>query len=165
MLTWLMIAMLPAAQESERLVWPVAQGFVVAHHQETAQVSIEEQVPKGETVENWTRMITQLRRGPVDPMQFAIGMASSWRQACTGAKASDPVAGPRGVDIRIDCPRNPQTGKPETMFQRTVAGEGRLYILQVAFRSTPDAKQAVWAKAQLDRATLCRAESKEAACR
>jgi hypothetical protein len=165
MLIWLVVAMLPGAQESERLVWPVARGFVVAHHQEMAQASIEEQVPKGETVENWTRMITRIRRGPSDPMQFAIGMASSWRQACAGAKAGDPVAGPRGVDIRIDCPRNPQTGKPETMFQRTVAGEGRLYVLQVAFRSKPSAGQAAWAQAQLDRATLCRAKSKEAACR
>jgi hypothetical protein len=165
MLAWLTLVTLIGAQEGERLVWPAAHGFVVGHHQETPQASIEEQVPKGETVENWTRMITRISRGPIDPMQFAVRMAASWRQACTGAKASDPVAGPRGVDIRIDCPRNPQTGKPETMFQRTVAGGGRLYILQVAFRSVPGAEQAAWARAQLDRATLCRADSKEATCR
>jgi len=51
------------------------------------------------------------------------------------------------------------------MFQRTVAGEGRLYVLQVAFRAMPSAKQAEWARAELDRATLCRKGPTEPACR
>ncbi|MBV8238508.1 MAG: hypothetical protein JO221_07035 [Sphingomonas sp.] len=158
-------ATVDAARADERLVWPPADGFVVAHEQKTAKGDIEERVARGETAERWTRMITTISfPEPIDPAVYANRMADLWRQSCPGAKATAAVSGARGVDIRIDCPLNTQTGKPETMFQRTIAGNGKLYVLQVAFRSTPTAAQGAWAKAQLDRAILCRADSKEANC-
>lgn len=154
-------------QAEDKLVWPMAEGFTTAFQKGSPDGSdIEERVAKGETVEAWSRMITRITfPAPVDPMLFSTRMAERWQQACTGAVASTPSTGPRGVDVRIDCPRNPSTGKPETMFQRVVPASGKLYILQVAFRSVPSAEQANWAKAELDRATLCRAGSVENACR
>lgn len=161
------IAALFGVQAAERLVWPTAQGFVVGYTQQTpnGQV-IEEQVPAGETVQAWTRMITRITLpAPIDPGTFAQRMGDMWRRSCPGATVGTPATGPKGVDIRVDCPRNPDTGKPETMVQRTIAGDGRLYVLQVAFRSAPSAAEIGWARAQLDRASLCRAGSTERACR
>jgi hypothetical protein len=153
------------APASDRMVWPVADGFVVVHSQHTQRGDIEERVPSGETVDNWTRMITLVTLpDPIDPMRYAQAMAKMWGDACPDAQAGAPVRSERGVDIRIDCPINPRTGKPETMFQRTVAGDGKLYVLQIAFRSPPDAAQASWAMAQLDAATLCDDESDAPAC-
>ncbi|WP_294251677.1 hypothetical protein [uncultured Sphingomonas sp.] len=154
-------------QADDTLAWPMAEGFTTAFHEESPNGSaIEERVAKGETVEAWTRMITRITfPAPVDPMLFSTRMAERWQQACPGAVASPASRGPRGVDVRIDCPRNPTTGQAETMFQRVVPASGKLYILQVAFRSVPTDVQASWAKAELDRATLCRAGAVETACR
>jgi len=161
-----LIAMV-ALQAEEKLVWPMADSFATAYQQSTPDgAEIEERVAKGETVEAWSRMLTRITfPGAVDPALFSTRMAERWQQSCTGAVASAPTAGKRGVDIRIDCPRNPNTGKPETMFQRVVPASGKLYILQVAFRSVPTAEQVAWAKAELDRATLCNAASYDEACR
>lgn len=156
-----------ALQAEEKLVWPMADGFVTTYQQETPDgAAIEERVAKGETVEAWSRMLTRITfPQAIDPMLFSSRMAQGWQGSCAGAVASTPVSGPRGVDMRIDCPRNAKTGKPETMFQRVVPATGKLYILQVAFRSVPTAEQARWANSELDRATLCSAASAEKSCR
>jgi hypothetical protein len=164
MLLWLMVLMLPGPLQDERLVWPEPQGFVVAHQEKTASAAIKEQVPEGETIHNWTIMITQIHREAIGPLQFALRMAASWKQICPGAKATRPLAGRLGVDTRLDCPRNPRTNKPETMFQRTISGQGRLHILQVAFRALPTKREVAGAKAELEQARLCRAASREPAC-
>ena len=61
MMLVLPILLAMAAPAAERMVLPVAPGFVVVHR-ETAQTgSIEERVPRGETINKWSRMITLLR--------------------------------------------------------------------------------------------------------
>lgn len=163
----LALVALLALQAEEKLVWPMADGFATAFQQTAPNGSaIEERVAKGETVEAWSRMLTRITfPAPIDPTLFSTRMAERWQQSCAGAVASTPATGPQGVDMRIDCPRNPATGKPETMFQRVMPATGKLYILQVAFRSVPTTEQAAWAKAELDRATLCAAASADARCR
>jgi len=166
-MTWLTLIAMMTVQAEDRLVWPMPEGFKVGHQQTSANGSeIEERVPSGETVEDWTRMATRLVfPGTVAGSAFNTAMAQRWQTACPGAVATPSETGPRGADIRIDCPRNPGTGKPETMFQRVLPVPGKAYILQVAFRSMPTPEQARWAKAELDRATLCSASSTESPCR
>lgn len=75
------IAMLSVLQANagERIIWPTADGFVVAHRQNTAGGSIEEQVPNGETVEQWTRMLTTITvPAALDPTDFANRMGGMW---------------------------------------------------------------------------------------
>lgn len=164
---WLTLIAMTAVQAEDRLVWPMPEGFKVGHQQTAANGSeIEERIPNGETVEDWTRMATRLVfPGAMDGTAFNNAMAQRWQSACPGATATPSEKGPRGADIRIDCPRNPATGKPEVMFQRVIPVPGKAYILQVAFRAVPSAAQAGWAKAELDRATLCSAAATESPCR
>jgi hypothetical protein len=162
----LAVAALFGVQEAERLVWPVAKGFVVGYHRETASGVLEERIAKGETVTKWTRMITLVTvPGSDDPIAYTDHIASMWENACPGARTSGPGSGRRGVDIRINCRRYPQTGLPETILQRTFAGTGKLYVLQIAFRSVPTPQDIVWASAELDHAILCPAGMQESACR
>ncbi len=162
-------AMALLAPAEEWLVWPHAEGFVVGHKETAVEGSIEEQVPAGETVENWSRMITSMRfPGAPATEQFTDDLAAGWKKACPGSRSVSQIvlADFRvTVEARMDCPRNPQTGKPETMFMRSIPGDDALYVLQIAFRHAPDAAEVRWAEAQLAAAVMCTAKSPRPACK
>jgi hypothetical protein len=79
------------AGAAERLIYTAEPGFVVGFRAANANEAIEEWVPKGETVQNWTRMLTFQRfpglvqRGRTGPelLDFIAGRIAS---VCPGAK-------------------------------------------------------------------------------
>jgi hypothetical protein len=150
-----------AAGSGERIVAPMPAGFVVGYSAAQGAASIEERVPKGETVERWTRMITVQRFGgaPVSARGLLDNIAGSLGKGCPGGTTSAiveaTVDGRRYASMRADCPRNPGTGKPETFFSRTVTGADALYSVQYAFRSVPTGAQVAEAEAYLAAVRLC----------
>lgn len=157
------------APDDAWLVWPRAEGFVTGNQQSAANGSIEEQVPAGETVNDWSRMITTIGiPGDQPPEIFTDNLAAGWKQACPGGTATSQIALADfrvSIESRMDCPLNPQTGKPETMFMRSFQGDHMLYVLQVAFRHVPSAAESEWAQAQLNAAVLCTAKSPKPVCK
>lgn len=154
---------------AEWLAMPMPEGFVTVHQQSAQIGSIEERVPKGETVERWTRMITLITlNGDVDPGVYADGFDKGLARGCPGAKSWPRTASRIGahaaIDGRLDCPRNPDTGKPETLFYRLTGMPGHLHMVQIAFRSLPDAQSVAWAQARIGSATLCAPGSDDPAC-
>lgn len=162
-------AMALSAPADEWLVWPHAEGFIVGHQETAANGSIEEQVPAGETVDDWSRMITRIEiPGDQAAEQFTDNLAARWEHSCPGGQSVSQIALADfrvSIEARMDCPRNPATGKPETMFMRSFRAQHRLYVLQVAFRHAPDAAERAWAEAQLTGATLCDAKSPKPVCK
>lgn len=162
-------AMALAPTEEAWLVWPHAEGFVVGSHQVAANGSIEEQVPAGETVDDWSRIITSMEiPGDQSGEHFTDELAKGWKAACPGGKAvSQIVLADFRVTIesRMDCPLNLGTGKPETMFMRIFPAQRRLFVLQVAFRHVPAAAEVTWAETQLSAAVLCDSHSPKAVCK
>jgi hypothetical protein len=104
---------------AERLAVPMAEGFVVGHKEIAQSGSIEERVPRGETVQKWSKMITILKINTnVSPASYAANFETVVTRACPGTRAAREAApaGRGAVDGRMDCPRNPSTGQPETFF-------------------------------------------------
>lgn len=162
-----MVLALPAPEE--RLAVPIAEGFVVGHKQTAQSGSIEERIPRGETVQKWSRMITILKiNTSASPASYAANFEGVVTRACPGTTAARET-GPTGhgaVDGRMDCPRNPSTGQPETFFFRVFGGNGNaIHMIQVAFRHMPNDKEADWARAQIAGAILCTARSSQRACK
>jgi hypothetical protein len=161
----LTVAPPPAAAQTlqdENLLTGLPSGFRVASRGRVESMSGSEYVPQGETVENWTRMITvQIFHNVhnVSPDTFADGMRTRWTGACMGASVEKLKGGldhgyPYGL-WRFLCPLNPQTGKPENTFMKFVQGKDAFYGVQYAFRSelTPDKTST--ATAYLDQAMVC----------
>lgn len=153
-------AMALLAQGDEGLSLPMADGFVTVHHQVAQNGAIEERVPRGETVERWTRMVTLLTlNDSATPEAYLATFTTRIANACPGTKAGpqfkSSLAGRRMIEGRLDCPRNPETARPETFVYRVYQGNGRLYMLQVAFRSVPTDAQIAWARKQLADAVIC----------
>lgn len=171
-LAGLLSAAAPAAAPAEWLSKPEVAGFVVGYEASNAEQSILELVPQGETVQNWSAMITDQRLGGLakraTPRQFAELMANGMAKGCPGGKVT------RIIDLKIDqrpaaqlyaeCPLNPDSGKPEAFIGLLVAGEDDLHSRQVAWRKLPTLAEVNWAEEILAGTRLCTAGSKAKGC-
>jgi hypothetical protein len=154
---------------NERLAMPLPEGFVVGHQQTAQSGTIEERIPRGETVEKWSRMITILKiNTAASAATYATNFEATIAGACPGTRtthAAASLAGHQAIDGRMDCPRNPSTGLPETFFFRALSSGSAIHMVQVAFRHVPDARETGWARSQIQGATFCAAGSRQAACK
>ena len=154
------LAVSPAA--ADELVSPALPGFVVGFEAANDQQSIREEVPAGETVQDWTRMVTTQRftgaAARLTPSEFLGVIASNLASACPGARTSPIVtaslSGKATARFRADCPRLAQTGKPETFFILAVSDGEDLHVKQVAFRRDPTAADVQWADGVLGSVTI-----------
>ena len=176
---WLWIATIafvsPASAAAAQAEWsgrPPAAGFITGFDKANAEQSILERVPTGESVEQWTRMLTSQRfigraKDP-GPRQLLINMQELMKGSCPGAVTSEivtmTVSGRPAVRMRSDCPINPQTRLPETYFIIAFAGTKDLFAEQVAFRRVPTPADVSFAAKELQAVRWCTAASKELAC-
>lgn len=161
-----------ALAASERLASPALPGFVVGYSASNQHLSIVEEVPEGETVRIWTRMVTTqsfaglaARKTPAD---YARNIAANVPNACPGATVSpmtaQTITGRAAIRFQVDCPRNP-TGQVETFILLAVAGKTDMHVKQVAFRGRRTAADLAWARTFLAGTVLCGVADKTPACR
>lgn len=161
----------PAAQE--RLVAPALPGFVVGYTAANAQQSIREEIPRGETVEAWSRMITTQRfvgtARAATPEAYARNTMSGIPRACPGARVSPVtslrISGRAAAQFQVDCPRS-AGGRPETFILLAVAGpSGDMHVKQVAWRGGTTPQGLAWGRNFLGGVALCTAKDRTPACR
>jgi hypothetical protein len=137
---------LPAlgALEDENILAGMPDGFKVGAQQNNGQTILMEFIPEGETVEDWTTMITVVVKHDIDDanaVDVASNMGAAWGESCPGAKAGplvdDVTNGYAYVIWQYECPLNSQTGKPETMMMKVIPGRDALYMVQYAVRAAP----------------------------
>lgn len=157
---------------TEWLTKPQITGFVVGHEASNSEQSIRELVPAGETVHNWTIMITDQRLGGLarraTPRQFAELMARGLAESCPGGKVT------KIIDFKIDqrpasqlyaeCPLNPDTGKPEAFIGLLIAGKDDLHSRQVAWRKLPTLAETNWGEEILAGTRFCTEGTKTKGC-
>ena len=161
----------PAAQE--RLIAPAQPGFVVGYSAANAQQSIREEIPAGETVQAWSRMITTQRfmglaRGAT-PETYARNTLAGLPRACPGARispvASLRVSGRPAARFQVDCPRS-AGGRPETFILLAVsAPSGDMHVKQVAWRGGTTPQVLAWGRSLLAGVALCTAAERAPRCR
>ena len=170
-LSW--IATGAAAAPAEWSGRPAANGFVVGFDKANAEQSIVERIPAGETVERWSRMLTSQRfvgraRDP-GPQGLLANIEGLLANSCPAGSTTEIVAmtvsGRPAARMRSDCPRNPQTGLPETFFIVAFAGTSDLFVEQVAVRRVPTDADVAFATTDLQQVRLCIAGTREKACK
>ncbi|WP_338503313.1 hypothetical protein V6R86_07415 [Sphingomonas kaistensis] len=145
----LLIAPAPPLQASR----PALPGFIVGYKAELGGGSLLEEVPTGETVQKWTRMVTTQKFENIayrlSPDRMMGSLATNYMTTCVGGTATEVGRDGDFSTVRADCPKNPQTGLPETMLARAIADEGTLHVFQVAWRRVPTAADLAWGEAYL----------------
>ncbi len=157
----------------ERLVAPRLDGWAIGFYRANEQQSIREEVPRGQTVEAWQRMITTQRfaglAARTSPAAYARDIISHVPTSCPGARVAPVqnvrVSGRAAVRFRVDCPSNPEAaGKPETFILVAVAGQNDMHVKQVAFRGGLGPADLPWAERFLSSLAFCLPNDKAPAC-
>lgn len=172
-----LLPLTPALAQSgaEHLAAPALPGFVQGYQAANASQSIREEIPRGETVQRWTRMVTTQRFAGLarraSPHDYAGNVLTGVQRSCPGARTTPAtavtVSGRPAARFQVDCPRNPATGgQAETFILLAVAGpSGDMHVKQVAWRGGTTPAGLAWGRAFLAGVTLCTAADRSPACR
>ena len=123
--------------------------------------TIVELVPKGQTVQNWDRMVTiqTLAGNTRSVIDFRRAVSDGWRSACPGGNTINLSEGQENgypfALLQMSCEHNPQSGKPEYTWLKAVQGERALYVAQYAFRHLPRRAEITDAARRLRGMSLC----------
>ena len=123
--------------------------------------TIVELVPKGQTVQNWERMVTlQTFAGNTrSVIDFRRAVSDGWRSACPGGNTINLSEGQEnGYPFalwQMSCEHNPQSGRPEYTWIKAMRGERALYVAQYAFRHLPSRAELTDAARRLRGMSLC----------
>ena len=151
-----------AALQGENLLTSIPPGFKVGSSGHNATGEIQEWTPAGETVDNWSSLITvqifHTLKG-ANPQAFIGRIAAGWRSACPGGTAIDIQEGVEngyGYSFwSLSCPLNPATGKPENMWAKAISGTDALYSVQYAARRPPTRELTITSAKFLRQVQVC----------
>ena len=155
---------------NENLLVAMPEGYKIGWQDRNAQRLMSEMVPAGETVENWTEMVTvQIFFGLKSPPQlFRARMGALWAKACPNGTSLPVAEGPeRGYPAEVwqqTCPSNPQTKKPEYTYFKAIQGNDSLYVVQKAFKYEPSRDEVVKWTRYLKSVSVCDSRIPERAC-
>ena len=125
----------------ETLLQTVPDDFKIGYKVSSQKMTMTEMVPKDETVEDWSEMVTTqiFYNSSITPPAFLRNIGAKWLGACPGSthgKLNSGIAKGYPVSmLLLACPNNPNTGKPESVLIRVIQGKTTLYVVQYAFRS------------------------------
>ena len=171
--TALLVAVSPAlafAFEGENLLVSMPDGYKVDFQKRQGNMQITEMVPKAESVNGWTEMVTvQVFHGLKQaPEQFRDRIAALWAKSCAGAESAPIMSAVEsGYPVTMwlaSCPLNKDTGKPELTFMKAMAGKDSFYVVQKAFKYVPSKEQtATWTQ-YLKKVAVCDTRDAAHAC-
>jgi len=128
---------------NENLLVQIPLGYKVGYRVERGAMVMNEMVPEGQTVNNWSEMVTvQIFHGlKSSPEKFRDTLQQRWVAACPGGSGADVMNGTEnGYPVQVwllACPKNPATGRPEITWFKAIAGNDSFYLVQKAFKFKP----------------------------
>jgi hypothetical protein len=144
----LFIFLLPNASadllKDENLLCNLPDDYIIGFQNKQKKLYMIELVPKSQTVENWTEMLTiQTFYGglPYTPEGLYRGFSDRWTRSCSGGLGQLISKGnENGYDYAfwlMICPLNSKTGKPEYTWFKAIRGNDSFYVVQKAWKYEP----------------------------
>jgi len=157
--------------ENENLLAGLPEGFKVDYQGKENNFVISEMVPEGESVNDWTTLITVeifLGEKNTTPEQYQQTLTERWFGACENS-GTHPVAdgaenGYNFILWQLYCPVNSSTQKPELTYLKAIQGNDSFYLVQVAFRYQPTEEDVTHWIEYLKKVQVCDSRIPEQAC-
>jgi hypothetical protein len=159
-----------AELENENLLAKLPAGFKIDFQQKNKDMLINEMVPVGETVNNWTEMVTVqvFYNLNATPDQFKGKMEAGMAAACPGSESHEIAQGDENGYPSIvwlqSCPLNKATGKPEMTWIKGIQGNDSFYVVQLAFKAWPSKDQITAWMQYLKGVVVCDTRLPERSC-
>ena len=160
-----------AQLKNENLLVTMPDGYIVGFQDKNARQQMTEMVPRGQSVKDWTDMVTVqifFNMTNVTPAAYKQRLEKLWAENCKGAQSSPIGQGEeRGYPVIVwlqFCPRNKETEKPEVTLLKAIAGRDSFYVVQKAFRFQPDKPQVEQWSRYLRNVSVCDSRVPERAC-
>ncbi len=160
-----------AAFVNENLITTAPAGYHVGFRNKSDDGLITEWVPAGETVENWTEMVTVqvFYHLKVSPEAFMSNLEARWQRSCPGADKAMPIANTveNGYPMLVwllSCPQNPASGKVEITWFKAMQGNDSFYVVQKAFKFAPSKQQVTRWVGYLKAVHVCDSRLPDRAC-
>lgn len=157
--------------EDENLLQNLPDGFKIVTQERKGNFSLMEMVPKAESVDDWTQMVTtQIFYGAGDLSfdNYKADMEQRWKAACDTSDSTPVTDGhENGYAFRIwleTCHFNDTKRKPEITWFKIIQGNDSAYVVQVAFHFEPSKEQVVQWMRYLKKAVVCDSRLKDRAC-
>jgi len=137
-----------AELRDENLLQNIPSGYKIDFQTRKGNMILIEMVPQGESVRNWTEMVTTniyLGLKSATPESFQAKMQQMWGASCKDSHFAPVTKGkengyPFAIWIQI-CPLNQSTGKPEYTWFKAIKGNDSFYVVQKAFKFKPPEEQ------------------------
>ena len=162
----------PAAAQlvNENLLVEMPPGYKVGFRDKNNDRLMSEMVPANQTVDDWTEMVTvQIYYGlKATPEQFEARVEKGWLAACPGATANAVASAvENGYPMLLwllNCPRNPDTAKPEMTWFKAIQGNDSFYVVQKAFKFAPSKDQVAHWMSYLKAVAVCDSRLADRSC-
>ncbi len=161
---------LPPA-ETEQLLYSIPENYVLGYQIKESNMLLMEFIPKGETSENWTEMITLQTFYGLDnmtPKEYAARVKKAGASVCPGIKSTLGKEtldnGYQAYSWKQVCDLNPNTKREEATLLKAIAGRRNLYVIQKAWGYYPDQKETqIWSE-YIKNTILCNSEKPTGLC-
>ncbi|WP_146014018.1 hypothetical protein [Trinickia dabaoshanensis] len=158
------------ALKDENLLLPVPKYYKVGYQAHHDNFALTEMVPEGQTVENWTEMITtQIYSGSHMTFdQYRTDMVNRWQDACDDAQSYSLSSGTEnGYDYEWwlqTCQFKDDTRKPEFTWFKMIRGNDAVYVVQKAFHFQPTKEESVELSKYMKKIQVCDTRLENRAC-
>jgi hypothetical protein len=129
------------------MISKIPKGYKVAYQNKSRVGSILEMIPEGESLSQWTEMLTvQVMRNTkgYTLADFYAGMKELWADLCPCGATNIVERGREQLKPTLfwahTCPLNKNTGQPENTWFKVVIRGGYVVVVQKAFRFEPSAE-------------------------
>ena len=133
------------SEQKEMLMGRPNSKFELGYENNTDELLMTEYVPVGETVQDWSQMITiqsLIDYRPESLESFATSFTQLVIEECSTSDQeilwSDVQYGYDFLVLVISCHENMGTGLPEHMLVKAIQGDDALYIVQKAWKYNPE---------------------------
>lgn len=156
---------------NENLLVGLPGGYKAGSQNRNRAMALAEWIPAGEKIADWTEMVTvQIFFGApkMTPAQFESNMATGWKSSCERGGYEHLANGHENgygySFFRLTCPLNKSTGKPENTWVKAIRGKDSFYVVQKAFKFTPDSSKTKEMLDYLKDVSVCDTRSPEHPC-
>jgi hypothetical protein len=159
-----------AALENENILVTIPDGYKMDFQRTTKDMLISEMVPVGQSVNNWSEMVTVqiFYRLKVPPAQYKARIDKEGVRLCPGSWSHSIADGDEnGYATSVwyqNCSFNKATGKPEFTWFKAMQGNDSLYVVQVALKVRPSEELTARWMSYLRSVRLCDTRLPDRAC-